>query len=122
MPHFGAYLTFVIYDRKTFIVQATGWKGLPGRNAIACLASLSVTSKNGLIKMSPGGSRLEESAEGVSSSLILRLLGPPCYPVRKIGWLVYLYFYRFYSCASEQSIVIHIVTVLLEKVVVVARN
>jgi len=24
MPQFGAYLTIVIYDRKTFIVQATG--------------------------------------------------------------------------------------------------
>ncbi len=26
MPQFGAYLTIVIYDRKTFIVQATGAK------------------------------------------------------------------------------------------------
>jgi hypothetical protein len=26
MPQFGAYLTIVIYDRKTFIVQATGVK------------------------------------------------------------------------------------------------
>jgi hypothetical protein len=24
MPQFGAYLTIVIYDRKTFIVHATG--------------------------------------------------------------------------------------------------
>ncbi len=25
----------VIYDRKTFIVQATGWKGMLGKNYLA---------------------------------------------------------------------------------------
>jgi len=35
----------VIYDRKTFIVQATGWNGFPGRKVLAYLSSLSTVTK-----------------------------------------------------------------------------
>jgi hypothetical protein len=43
----------VIYNCNMFIVQATGWKDLPGTNTVAYLSSSPVMKKKGFIRLVP---------------------------------------------------------------------
>jgi hypothetical protein len=55
----------VIYDHYDYIIQASGWKDLPGANGLAYLAFLSVVNQKKYIEFAPEDfvERLEISKE-----------------------------------------------------------